>query len=890
MPLPALTQTEPLWLLGLLPLLWIAAWRHRTQLSRWRMSLAVALRSLALGALVLALSQPVIERAISDVSVVYALDVSRSIAPGFVLGALDWMRQANLQGQPAQARYVVFADRPRLLNTLDEIGSVAVTGDAAPGRFAIGQSATDLEQALNMAAFGFAPHHAKRLVLMSDGNATSGDLWRALPRLQAQGVRIFTLPATPAMVDDAWIDVLDLPEGLRQQEPATVRVQVISRTAVAARIDLKLNGAAHAQQTRMLRAGGNEIVFRTQFRRRGANTVEIAVSAANDQVAENNSLTQSIWIAPRAKVLYVESNADSARYLRDALNAQGIEVTLATAQGFGDQLKGQDSVVLSDISAQQLDPAAGERLEAFVRDGGGLIFAAGENTYGAEGFSKSRLERILPVKFETRRKRRELDLVLLIDRSFSMRGRKLEFAKSAALSTLDLLDEHHRLAVIGFDARPHNVVPLAEVRNKQRAEDLIGSMSASGQTNIYNALWHAYRLLENSKAKTRHMILLSDGNTAPPGRLAAETSASAAMAMIRKERGLPAEQAFDPALAAGGADELGAQFKRANITLSTVVIGENPNLELMTQLARDANGTTHIAASETELPALFVTEAKRLLGESIVEEPFRPVIKLRTEALAGLDFASGPELKGFVLSQPRRFAEVVLEAKDQQPLLVQSHYGLGKSVAFMSDVKNRWAVDWLSWPGYGKLWAQIVRASLRRDSGEELALRVAREESTAIVTLSALSADGQYRDDIAPAVRMTAPDGTSAVSPLRQTGPGKYQARIALHATNAGAYQFGLVPSPGLTPQALAQTGTRSLYFGYADEYRHLSPNVALLRSLAERTGGKFAPRVDDIFARHSDGGLATKPLWRHFAALGLLLFLLDILLRRVIARQQVTD
>src|SRR6185295_1267101 len=136
--------------------------------------------------------------------------------------------------------------------------------------------------------------------------------------------------------------------------------------------------------------------------------------------------------------------------------------------------------------------------------------------------------------------------------------------------------------------------------------------------------------------------------------------------------------------------------------------------------------------------------------------------------IGGRGFRKRSELKGFVLSRPKRFAEVLLEAKDHQPLLVQSHYGLGKTIAFLSDIKNRWALDWLGWPGYGKLWAQVVRESIHRDSGEELALRVSREGRTAVISLSALSPDGKYRDDIATKVRMIAPDRTSAVTQLPQ--------------------------------------------------------------------------------------------------------------------------
>src|SRR5258706_9833492 len=159
MQLPGLTQAWPLWLLGLLPLMWLAAFRHRTRSSRWRMTLAVVLRSLALAALALALTQPVLQRAITDISVVYALDVSRSVAPAFVLGALDWMRQANREGEPAQARYVVFADRPLLLNSVEEIESVAVSEDVVPGRSAIGPRATGLGHGLGIGAFGLCAEH-----------------------------------------------------------------------------------------------------------------------------------------------------------------------------------------------------------------------------------------------------------------------------------------------------------------------------------------------------------------------------------------------------------------------------------------------------------------------------------------------------------------------------------------------------------------------------------------------------------------------------------------------------------------------------------------------------------------------------------------------------------
>jgi hypothetical protein len=50
---------------------------------------------------------------------------------------------------------------------------------------------------------------------------------------------------------------------------------------------------------------------------------------------------------------------------------------------------------------------------------------------------------------------------------------------------------------------------------------------------------------------------------------------------------------------------------------------------------------------------------------------------------------------------------------------------------------------------------------------------------------------------------------------------------------------------------------------------------------LSEQTGGRFAPRADEIFRPRGDGGITTTPLWPYCTGAALLLFLLDILVRR---------
>jgi len=158
---------------------------------------------------------------------------------------------------------------------------------------------------------------------------------------------------------------------------------------------------------------------------------------------------------------------------------------------------------------------------------------------------------------------------------------------------------------------------------------------------------------------------------------------------------------------------------------------------------------------------------------------------------------------------------------------------------------------------------------------------VSREGRSAHIQLTALGADGSYRNELAPQVRVTAPDGSSSIETLRQVAPGRYAAQIALSAAADEPWRFELLPGSGVAAADVSQAGVRRLFYSYPDEYRLLPANLPLLRTLSEQTGGSLAPAEDEIFKPRGDGGLRNVPLWPHFAAAALLLFLIDILVRR---------
>ena len=828
----ALRDTWPLLLLLLVPLLWWLSLRTRTSLSRRHLIFATALRSLAVVALALALTRPQWNSGASDVSVVYALDVSRSVSSSFIDSALKWIGDADREARPAQSRYLAFADRAVLFNGIDGLSKVPVTQEgSAPGT--VNQSQTNLERALDEALLGLDRDRVKRLVLLTDGNQTEGDVWRVLPRLKQANVRVYPVPAKPREDGDAWIDGIELPGGLRAREPVKVAVRVFSPRAMQARVVLRNGKVAIGSRAVQLQPGLNRIAFEARLNQPGLATLGAELAVAGGGSVENNVVRQSAWVGSRSRVLYVEGQSGSAGFLRDALAAEGIDVATAPAADLPDNAAGlsaYDALILSDIPAKSLVPAQMQAIESYVRD---------------QGYTDTAIEKILPVQFRAQEKRKDLALVIALDRSYSMKGRKIELAKEATRASLDLLEEQHQFGVVAFDSQTYIAVPMQFVRSKRKAEDQISRIQASGQTNIYPALGIVYRMLQKAEAKTKHVILLSDGDTHPAD--------------------------FEGLLKRMTTDK---------IEVSTVAIGEAADRGLMANIAKWGNGRAYATVSAEAIPQIFIEETQRAVRANLLEEAFKPVIKRRMAAFEGVDIAGAPELKGFVASKARDNAEVLLVTPSESPLLARWQYGLGKTVVFTSDIKNRWAAKWLEWPGYGKLWAQVTREVMRRDSGEQLDFRVDREGADAIVTLSALTPDGRFRSDLSPRVRMTAPDGKSSILPLPRTGAGTYQLRVPIQAGAAPA-RFELLDSPGLSKRLAARVGARELHYSRSDEYRAFPPNMALLRTLAEQTGGKVAPEINEVFARNGDESRTSRALWPWLALLGLLFYLADLAVRR---------
>ena len=108
-----------------------------------------------------------------------------------------------------------------------------------------------------------------------------------------------------------------------------------------------------------------------------------------------------------------------------------------------------------------------------------------------------------------------LNVCLVLDRSTSMKGEKMDVVKSTAIQVLRSLRPQDILSVVTFSDRAEVIIPAAYYQERARLEARIQMIQPSGATEIYQGLEAGVKEVMRSLASTRinHIILLTDGHT-----------------------------------------------------------------------------------------------------------------------------------------------------------------------------------------------------------------------------------------------------------------------------------------------------------------------------------------------------------------------------------------
>jgi len=385
-------------------------------------------------------------------------------------------------------------------------------------------------------------------------------------------------------------------------------------------------------------------------------------------------------------------------------------------------------------------------------------------------------------------------------------------------------------------------VPLRNVgKNRDSIRQKIGAIEAAGHTLIYPAVEQAYLALRTAKARAKHVILLSDGRSYPDDY-----------------------------------EGLVKKMVEAHITVSSVAVGPAADDELLGNIAKWGKGRSYVVQDPKDVPQIFVKEAKNAMTPGFDEKGITPIVKAPA-FISGVDLAHLPALKGRTVTVIKDNALQVITSDDDDPLLAFWPVGLGRAAVFTPDVKDRWAANWVSWRGYEPFFASIVR-NVQRQRPPALDLEVVpgpihgRTRSLAI-SIEARDADGQYRNLLRPVARVQVAGGSAASVPLRQVAPGRYESTVIADATK---------PLTVTTTSAEAGTAARMIVPDEAAEYRFRAVDDLLLKSMASSTGGVWMPTAQTLAAAAGDRRTERRPLWPGLLIAALVLWFVDLVLRRV--------
>jgi uncharacterized membrane protein len=830
-----------LWLLPFLALLgvWIA---RQSRMSRVVLALRAVITLLIVGAL----ADPIRPGTAEPAPLLVLVDQSASLTPGVRDEAWQIGTRIARERGTAQTTLAALAD------------DVVIAPDLQQPQ--LETNGTDIQAALQLAR-GLQPQGG-RVLLLSDGAATSPGVDEAAAALREQGVAVDVLPLADDALQDARVADISLPAGLRAGQNFRGAVTIESTAATTATLILSFNGQPVGEQTVTLDEGRTSFPLPGSVPEEGLQRFRAEIRL-NDAHAENNTLDTTVLVGPPPRVLVVERRPDSAALLRDMLEQQGVQseaLRPADVSSRLSDLRRFDAIILQDVPATALTLDQQSALREYVRSlGHGLLAIGGTNSYSLGGYKGTPLEEVLPVKMETppRRERQQVALLLIIDRSASMYGatpttNKLELAKGGAIAATQVLVPNDQVGVLTFDTATEWTVPFTRIGEGlalTEIQDRIARLDFGGGTDIYKALGIGLPELAEQEAVVRHAVLLTDGRSFTAN--------------------------------ADAYNRLIDQARSYGITLSTIAIGDDADKTLLERLATQGGGRYHFAADPQELPRLTLMETEIAREDPRIEGEFQPQPAGGHPIVRGFVPRQFPNLGGYVAVTPKPEAETVLQSPQEDPILTAWQYGLGRALAWTSDSGEAWSGDWQRWAESPLLWTQMLAYTFPDPSQGPLTVRIDRSQETPLIVADARGDDGTPLDLADVGARVQGPDGTETTVRLKQVAPGQYQAPLPTEAD--GAYTVGVALRKN-DQQLEARAGWAK---PYAAEFA-LQPDRELLERIATISGGRVLSSAEEAAAAvKAEAPRPTQAFWPWLVGLALLLWPFEIAIRRGWLRRQ---
>jgi uncharacterized membrane protein len=818
---------ERVWVLlfAFVPLAWAAREWVRSERKT-----ALVLKLLAALAVLLALAEPSLRTFETRMGVAILVDTSLSVSDE------DLARASRLSDAIESARgrhytrVIPFARSTRLPLSSEHASGWNLNRTGGEEGLA-----TDIEAALREALVTLPAGLVPRIVLISDAMENRGSVARTASLLQQLRVPVDTFALNGRPQPELTIESVTMPAVVFTGESFAVDLTVRSPRPATGEIEIAAEGKRLGSQPVAIQEGVSHIRVHARISHPGA----IALTGIIRAGGMPEALFGQTLSLRQPKLLFISQDPQEAdRHLLETLRAA--EFTVDTADDIlRPGLAGYQVVIVNNWDLESLPEARKSDFESYVRQGGGLLVIAGdENIYlERERVVEDPLERALPAKLAPARTPETRSVVLVIDKSASMgSGGRMDLARQAAIGVVENMRPVDLIGVVIFDTGFSWTVPITPAEDRAHINQLISGIRPTGGTRIAPALEEGFRGIVPVEATYKHILLITDGVSE-----------------------------------AGNALEIAQQASEERVTISTLAIGTEVSRQLLVDIATLAGGQTYILADFSDLKQVVLRDVLEHTGSTSVEQNSTPIVARNVELLDGVEMETAPFLYGYVRFISKPTADTILTiGEEEDPLLARWQYGLGRSVVFASDAKNRWAEQWLSWPGYDRFWTNVVRDLLPHAHATEVAVEFDNTAGELVVEYRL----GSYVEAPAeiPDIFVIGPEGFQKPVEVGKAGENLYRGRLAV-----GDIQGLFRIRPLVETDAFPEVG---LYLT-ADEIQQFGNDELLLRRVAGLTGGFFSPQPSEIFNPNGRSIPSTLRFWPGLLAFAILLNLIELVLRK---------
>lgn len=712
-------------------------------------------------------------------------------------------------------------------------------------------SATNLEKAVSTALGVFPDDTAKRLVLVTDGLENAGNIEKMAGVVRSKDVDVQVIKLEQNVGEEVYVSNLELPDVVHVGDSFQVKVTIESNISTQALVSLYSGRTLKGQSRVNLTAGQNQFIFQDVGESNGTQDYHVMVEPVDDTMSMNNEYCAFTQVESEPKVLLVEGTPGEGDVLAGILDACGVRYDQITPTGVPQELSdlvAYKAVVMVNVHARDLRQGFLDILESYVRDyAGGLICTGGDNSFAMGGYQETALETVLPVNMflEGERELPTMAIAMVIDHSGSMTtpaagntgATSLDLAKEAAIDGVASLRDIDEVGVLAFDDTYDWVVPMQAASDRSAINSRIETIEYGGGTSIFPALDEAATQLQDSDAQIKHIILLTDG-----------------------------QDYYDQY------DEVINKINGSGITLSTVAVGPESDQQLLSNLANMCGGRFYYTDVNSGIPKIFAQEII-LSGKSyLINEEFTPIITSRSEIIEGLMNDGVPTLLGYIGSSAKPQATVILQSEKGDPILSTWQYGLGRTIAWNTDATNEWTGNWAKWENYVQLWDNMINYVTSETAIDGDSLEVVQEGSSAVISYKTENYD---QNTVVKAI-CTDSEGNQQEITLDPIRPGVYEADMEMD--DIGIYTISLQNRNGEELQGSMVTAAA---MQYSPEYRFDLVTDGL-DSFVSQVEGEYITLDTDVFAGDLETVRARTNLTIPLLLLALLLFLLDILTRRM--------